>query len=278
MAWTIDHVPYACRDLEATAAAFERIGLEPTYGGAHDNGATHMSVIGFDDLTYVELIAEHTPGDHDYWPTHIRADAGPADWCVRVDDLVSTCRRMLEAGIAVDGPSSGARERADGTLVEWDIAWFGAGSRRCELPFAIEDRTPLERRVPPEQRAGGGTLTGLDAVVVAVADLDRSVRWFRETLRHPTPDRSAVPGFGDVAVFPGRALTLVEGSTSSWLAERLDRVGPGPCSCLIGTDDLGDAAAAVDLREPVAWPGGRVAFVDSDVIGDRLGVVERSSR
>jgi hypothetical protein len=84
-----------------------------------------MAVLGFDDSSYIELIAEQERGDHDFWPAHIRADAGPAAWCVRVPDIVTECRRLLERGVPISGPVAGARERADGTLVEWDRAVFG---------------------------------------------------------------------------------------------------------------------------------------------------------
>jgi hypothetical protein len=35
------------------------------------------------------------------------------------------------------------------------------------------------------------------------------------------------------------------------------------------------ARAALPLEEPVAWPDGRVAVFDSDLLGRRLAVVER---
>lgn len=276
MDWTVDHVPYACSDLEATAATFDRIGLAPEYGGTHDNGLTHMSLLGFDDHSYVELIAERARGEHSFWPEHIRADAGPAAWCVRVPDIITTSKRMLDAGIEVHGPTPGARSRDDGALVEWDVAMFGSEEHRRVLPFAIEDRTPLERRVSPSPSVTGGPITGIAGVVVAVDDVDRTVELFLERFRFPRHERATVDGFGEVASFPGEPLALVDGSTSNWIAGRVDRFGPGPCSCLLATDDLDVAFDAIDLLEPVAWPDGSVAFVDSDTIGYRLGVFERA--
>jgi catechol 2,3-dioxygenase-like lactoylglutathione lyase family enzyme len=274
MSLTVDHVPFAWQDLEAVSAEFERLGLAPEYGGVHDNGCTHMSVLGFDDDSYLELIAEKEAGDHGFWPEHVRADAGPAAWCVRVEDVVATCRRLLAAGREVHGPLYGSRRREDGTLVEWDRAEFGTDRRRLLLPFAIEDRTPLSYRVSPSPSVTGGPLTGIGQVVLAAPEPEAAVRLFRETFRCPEPVRTSVPGFGEVASLPGWPVAFVDGE-ADWIADRLDRFRPGPCACLLVTDDLGAAQEAYPLEDPVDWPDGRMATFESDLLGRRLGVVER---
>lgn len=178
MELTIDHVPYACSDFEEATAELERLGLAPEYGGVHDNGVTHMSVLGFEDRSYLELIAERADaerksGTHGFWPAHIRADAGPAAWCIRVPDVVAECQRILAANRPVRGPLYGSRERDDGTLVEWDRAEFGTESERLLLPFAIEDRTPLSRRVNPSPSVAGGPLSGIGQGARRVGSRDR---------------------------------------------------------------------------------------------------------
>lgn len=272
---TIDHVPFAFADLEAISDEFDRLGLAPEYGGVHGNEVTHMAVLGFDDRSYVELIAERRAGNHDFWPEHIRANAGPAAWCVRVPDVVEECTRLLECGTPVRGPLYGSRERDDGTLVEWDRAEFGTDERRLLFPFAIADRTPLSYRVEPSPSVAGGPLTGIGQVVVAVADLEAAVRTFRDRYWFPKPVRTAVPGFGTVASIPGQPLAFAT-ADDGWIADRLERFPDCPCSCLLGTDDLVAASEAHPLGEPLEWPEGRVAFFDSETLGRRLGVIERS--
>ncbi|WP_135806398.1 VOC family protein [Halorussus marinus] len=276
MSRTLDHVPFAWHDLEEITAEFDRLGLAPDYGGVHDNGHTHMAVLGFDDRSYVELIAEREPGDHDFWPRHIRADAGPAAWCVRVPDVAAECKRVIEAGRPIRGPLSDSREREDGTLVEWDRAEFGAPDERRLLPFAIEDRTPLSSRIAPSDSVAGGPLTGIGQVVLAVPDLDAAERTFRDLYRYPRSIREQVAGFGTVASFPGRPVALAAPDGTAWLDDRLADFGAGPCACLLATDDLTAAREAAPLGEPTSWPEGRVAFFDSDMLGSRLGVVERT--
>ena len=282
MAFTIDHVPYACGDLDDATAILESLGLEPEYGGVHDNGVTHMSVLGFDDDSYLELIAERgrdeserERGDHGFWPDHIRADAGPAAWCVRVPDVVAECKRVLEAGYPVRGPLYGSRERDDGTLVEWDRAEFGTEQRRLLLPFAVRDRTPLSYRVRPSPSVAGGPLTGIGQVVLAVRDVDAAVRTFKDLYRCPRPIRGSIPGLGRIASFPGLPMALATPDAEGWLADRLERFREGPCACLFATDDLDAAREEYPLGDPRDWPDGRVAFFDSDALGRRLGVVER---
>jgi hypothetical protein len=285
----IDHVPFAWQDLEEITAAFERLGLTPEYGGVHDNDVTHMSVLGFDDQTYVELIAERADGDHDFWPAQIRADAGPAAWCVRVPDIVAECEHVLRSGRPVQGPYHGSRERADGRLVEWDRAVFGDEASRLRLPFAIEDRTPLSYRVTPSPSVAGGPLTGIEQVVIAVTDLNAATRQFRELYRYPQPVVQSVSPFGTVASFPGEPVALATpDEDDDWLSERLAAFPDSPCAVLLGTespdddtestgdtDGLAAARESFPLRESQSWPTGHVAFFDSDLLGHRLGVLDR---
>jgi catechol 2,3-dioxygenase-like lactoylglutathione lyase family enzyme len=276
MALTVDHVPFACSDLEDTTATLDALGLEPEYGGVHDNGCTHMSVLGFDDGSYLELIAEHEQGDHDFWPAHIRADAGPAAWCIRVPDVATECVRVIQRGQPVQGPFYGTRERDDGTLVEWDYATFGTEQQRLLLPFAIADRTPRSYRVTPSPSVADSPLTGIGQVVLAVEDVDATVSLFRDWYGCARPERATVPAFGRVASIPGSPVALASPDETPWLTDRLAQFREGPCSCLFATDDLDAARASYPLADPRPWPDGRVAFFEDDTFGPQLGVVERA--
>ena len=275
MTLTMDHVPFAWSDLAELTAEFERLGLAPEYGGAHDNGVTHMSVLGFEDGSYVELIAERGDGEHGFWPEYIRADAGPAAWSVRVEDIVEECCRLIRAGTPVHGPLYGAREREDGTLVEWDRAVVGTAEHELLFPFPIEDRTPLHYRVSPSPSVAGGPLTGVGQAVLATPDLDEHVSLLRDRYRLPEPVESTVTGLGRAASFPGEPLALAAPEDEAWLTDRVEQFPPSPCSVLLATDDLDAVAATHPLTAPETWPDGRVAFFESELLGRRLGVVER---
>jgi hypothetical protein len=274
---TVDHVPFAYGDLEEISEEFERLGLAPEYGGVHDNGITHMSVLGFGDGSYLELIAERSAGEHGFWPDHIRADAGPAAWCVRVSDVAEECVRIVRAGHPVRGPLYGNRERDDGTLVEWDRAEFGTPERRLLLPFAIEDRTPLTYRVTESQSVADAPLSGIGQVVLAADDAAAATALFRDLYRFPEPVEATVPGFGSVRSFPGQPVAIA-GGDEGWIADRLSAFPDGPCAVLLSTPDLDAAREAHPVGESRPWPDGRIATFDSDLTGPRLGVVERAPR
>ena len=186
-------------------------------------------------------------------------------------------KARIDAGLPVDGPKTAGRERDDGARVEWDMVFVGTeeeGERQVH-PFAISDRTPRERRVTPTPSVAEGPLTGVADVVVAVPDLHETVGMLRRTYRLPTPETWEDEAFGArLASFPGQPLTLASPLDDSWLAERLETVGAGPCAYLLGSEGLDAACDAYDLSEPTTWGDERVAWVDSDLLGTTVGVVE----
>jgi hypothetical protein len=249
-----------------------------------------MSLIGFDDNSYLELIAlqddRDQPGDTWAWADHIAADGGPAAWCVRTTDIVAETTRIVEAGFPVAGPQTGSRRRSDGRTVEWDRTELGRPARRLLLPFIIRDRTPLARRIPTTPSVADSPLTGIGEVVLAVPDMQAAVSMYRQLYRFPQPTTAQVSGFGQVGSVPGQPVSFATPDTntntelntdtdSNWLADRLERFRPGPCACLLATPDLAAARDVLPLQDPVDWPRGRVAFVESNRLGRWLGVIER---
>jgi hypothetical protein len=268
----VDHVAFAWDDLGPVREALDRVGLPSDYGGTHADGATHMALTGFGDGSYLEYVAptEGTdPGDAGFWPDALRARAGPAAWCVRVDDVVREAKRAIDAGLAIEGPLHGGRDRPDGRRMEWDQTFERVDSAdRWLLPFPIVDRTPREWRV--SATADVRALSGIDTVVLGVGDRDEAVALFDRRYRIPSPvpvDTDAVDG--DAAVVPGFPMALVGVSDS-----RLARVGARPVAVLLETPDLAAARTAYELTSTVPWGERRLAWFDHDVLRGRVGVVE----
>ena len=276
----IDHVTIAARELEPQRLAFEAVGLSSVYGGAHSTGGTHMAQVGFDDGSYIELIAGREPGEvSGKWARQIAADAGPCAWAAQVADIGAEAARVAALGVPVVGPVNMSRERPDGARVAWELAYLGEGTPGNLLPFLIEDRTPRELRVRPTPGVAGSELHGVAQVVLGVDALDPAIALFRRVYGwdEPAPDEDAAFG-ARLARFDGTPVTLAEplpGATAGdWLRERLALFGPLPCAFLLASDDLAASSVRMGLGERRDWCGQPVAWVLPDRLGGtRLGVL-----
>lgn len=298
----IDHVAFGGPDLDSLREAAANVGLPTEYGGEHGTGTTHMAVVGLPDGTYLELVAptpETDPGDAGFWPTHLAADAGPSGWCLDVPRVAEEAKRAIDAGVRVDGPHEASRTRPDGTRVEWDMCFEGPADDE-RLPFVISDRTPREYRVRPHPALAESPLSGVGCVVLAVSDRAETADLLTRRYRLPTPVEATGP-FEEFTVIPGTPIALAEASESGGtdgddgdgLADRVRRVGEGPCAFLLEADDsdegpssgdrtqsndfdaVADRFALTDAEAFGPERGGTVAWFDDDAFRGRLGVVSR---
>jgi hypothetical protein len=277
-ALAVDHVTIAGPDLAALEAALAGTGLRFRYGGPHSNGVTHMSLATFEDGSYVELISTLEAGrEAPIWSRHISGAAGPCAWAVGAPasgGVAGEAARLAALGVTVRGPVAMHRERPDGQVARWELAYVGESDPGAMLPFVIEDRTPRELRVPPaEPDRSAGRLTGVGAVILGVRDLDDAIGLFKRVygLSEPTV-REDAGGVG-YARFSGSPVILASAG-SGWLAERLDRFGPAPVGFLFESDDVDAAARRLGLSAPVRWLDLAVAwFEEGRVGGMRLGVM-----
>ena len=277
MSLRIDHVTIAGSQLGPLEQAFTGLGLKPAYGGPHSNGITHMALLSFADGSYVELISTLEPGQTSpLWHTHIAGDGGPCAWAVEVDDVAAEAARLAALGVPVRGPLYLNRQRPDGVLVEWDLAFLGSGEPGATLPFLIKDRTPRAWRVPPSTQVAEAGLKGVTMAVLGVERLDRSVDLFRRVYGWPAPQIDEDAGLSArLAHFPGTPVTLAAALTESgWLAERLVQFGESPCAFLLGAADVDAMARRFPLAGSGAWFGRRVMWFDpAKLKGIRLGLV-----
>lgn len=268
----IDHVVFASSDQERLVSRFEAAGFDPEFGGIHDHGTTQMSVLGFPDGSYLELLgptSDTDPVDAVFWPGHLASDAGPTAWCLLVDDVRESAVTHVRAGVPVDGPHHRGRERPDGTSIEWDMAFYGDDDAGTAYPFVVSDRTPRRFRTTPNPALAGGPIHGVTEVVVGVDDAARWNDRFADCYRTPATrsfDHAAVDGgLFDV---PGHPLAFVERPNSTAGPD----VGPGPATYLLGTDDLDATGDLIDLTAADPWRGRRFAWVAG--FEGELGVVE----
>ena len=76
------------------------------------------------------------------WKEHIVRDGGPCGWAARCDDVASELKRLAAAGLAVQGPFAGSRQRPDGQTAAWNLGFVGDQPPGAVLPFIIEDTAP----------------------------------------------------------------------------------------------------------------------------------------
>lgn len=278
----IDHVTIAGPSLAQLEQAFDQLGLTPDYGGPHSNGITHMSLLGFDDGSYIELISSLEAGRKDtaFWGEHIAGNGGPCAWAVYVDDVAAEAARMAALGITVRGPHYYNRHRPDGQLVEWHLAFLGDKGAGATLPFIIKDITPRELRARPSASVSGSLLTGIAKVILAVEDIEAAATLFSRVYFWPPPVKQANTDFGDnLADFAGAPVTLAAPLTGHpWLGERLARFDESPCAYLIGVNNFELAVKKYQLTDPTNWFGRQVAWFDPDRLhGIRLGIINHPS-
>lgn len=270
----LDHVSICGADLAGLQQTFADLGMKPDFGGPHGNGVTQMALIGFDDQTYIELIAPITGGasQGSDWAKFMGGDAEACAWAVGTNVLLEYADRIKKAGIAVTEPKRGSRKRPDGMNLEWMTAQVGPGTAGSLLPFMIEDQTPRVWRVQVSESAKGAPVFGVESVVLGVNNLDAAIALFRKAYGWSEPITETQKDFGKLAYFPGEPVILASGG--GWLGDRLAKYGESPVAYLLGTRDFSAASKKYKLSGTKTWFGQRVAWFDpAKLKGARVGVI-----
>ena len=272
----LDHVTVCGSNLDALRQVFNDIGLTSDFGGPHGNGVTQMALVGFDDQSYIELIAPVTPGvtAGSEWARFLGDEAVTCAWGAETNVLLQELERLKKMGVPVTEPKRGSRKRPDGMNLEWMTAQIGSGTAGSVLPFMIEDQTPRTWRVQTSASVKGAPIFGVESVIVGVSNLDDGVALFRKTYNWSEPIIENQKDFGKLAYFPGEPVILAAPSGGNWLADRLSKYGEGPVAYLLGTRDYTVAGKKYKLSGPKVWFGQRVGWFDSARLkGVRLGVI-----
>ncbi len=268
MTLKVDHASVCSSDLDPMRQAFASVGLPTDYGGPHANGVTQMALLGFEDGSYLELIApmksmDHASGMMSGWDKLMAGNAGPCAWAIGTSDIHAEVERLKSAGIKVTGPEPGGRKKPDSTQISWETASVGAGAPGATLPFMIEDKTPRNLRVQTSASLKGSGLTGIAVVILGVKDLNSAIALFQKAYGWPAPQIADQKDFAasleiKIAYFPGTPVMLAAPlDKTSWLAERLDKFGQSPVAYLLGTADF--TAATSKNSTSQTQPSGSVA-------------------
>jgi Glyoxalase-like domain len=272
----LDHVSVCGSNLDTLRQAFTDAGLTPDLGGPHSNGITQMAIIGFDDASYIELIAPIKPGAAagSDWAKFMAEDAVTCAWAVGTNVLLQEVDRLKKAGIPVKSPERGSRKRPDGMSIEWMTSDVGSATPGSTLPFIIEDQTPRAWRVQTSASVQGAPVGGVENVVLGVNNLDTSIALFRKAYGWAAPLIETQKDFGKLAYFPGEPVILAAPSGGGWLSDRLAKLGETPVAYLLATRDFPAATKKYKLSGSKTWFGQKVAWLDAGKLkGVRLGVI-----
>ena len=278
----VDHAGICSYQLEPLQQAFAAIGLNTEYGGAHATGGTHNALLGFDDGSYIELIAALHPEtmtgeDAKQW-TSLKPDLARACfWAVDVDDIASAVKEFRKTGLQIFDPQAGSRKKPDGAVLQWQTAAVDEGPNKNIFPFFIQDKTPRSARIQPSPSVKGSDLRGIEIVVLGVKDLDASVALYRRAYRLPAPTLATDSGFGaKLAFFSGTPVLLAAPiDASSWIKAQIDQFDEGPIALLLGTRDFSGSSKRLKLSGDTTWFGRKLAWIDiAKMHGARIGVIE----
>jgi hypothetical protein len=121
----LDHIIWACADLESGSRRFEALtGIRPRYGGVHASGLTHNALVGLGKRCYLEILAPVGP-------------AGPSDddWCrlargAQEPRIMTYCLRSPRP---LSELASNGRTTQEGVRLRWQ--WLGPTAARFGLAF-----------------------------------------------------------------------------------------------------------------------------------------------
>jgi len=274
----VDHGSVCGSELEPMQQAFAEVGLKTDYGGLHANGVTQMALLGFEDGSYLELIAPQKPGviEGSDWAKFMAANAGACAWAVTVGDIGSEVARRRRSGIEAEGPFAGSRRRPDGTVLQWTTVRVGGGTPGATLPFMIQDKTPRSLRMQPSASVKGSGLAGIQTCALPISDLDAATALFRRTYGWSAPALEEHREFGArMAQFAATPVVLAAPlDKNSWLAERLERFDESPVAFLLSTEHFDAAVERFKLSQETTWFGRKIAWFNREQLrGVRLGVI-----
>nr|WP_215549635.1 VOC family protein [Amycolatopsis sp. CA-230715] len=168
----LDHLIYATPDLDATVAALRASGVPLSPGGPHVGMGTRNFLGGLGAGAYLEVVGPDPGQDEPGAPRPFGIDslAGPrlVTWAARTTDLDAAIADAAGAGHDAGTPGEMARERPDGVLLRWRLA-FPPDNAGGVLPFLIDWGSSAH---PSGSAAKGAALESF-------------------ALAHPDPDRVA---------------------------------------------------------------------------------------
>jgi hypothetical protein len=135
----LDHVIWACDDLELGSRRFEALtGVTPRYGGTHASGLTHNALVSLGPRCYLEILAPTGPPSpkDDGWTRLARTGGEPRiiTYCLRSSRALSELAQIAEGlGAPKAQVLNNGRVTPAGVNLKWQ--WVAPAFERFGLAF-----------------------------------------------------------------------------------------------------------------------------------------------
>lgn len=122
----VDHLVYACPDLEAGIEEIERLlGVRASVGGSHPGWGTCNALVSLGPTVYLEIIGPD-PAQADFDQARVfgvSEFAAPklVTWAAKGDDLERLHALDLGDGATIGEVCAGSRDRPDGVTLCWSL-------------------------------------------------------------------------------------------------------------------------------------------------------------
>jgi hypothetical protein len=139
----IDHLVYACPDLDEAVAEITRLtGVRPQAGGQHPGLGTHNALLSLGDRTYLEIIAPDpaqpaTGQQQPFGLGHLTAPALRA-WAAAPQDLDAAVRQAHAEGFDYGDVVTRHRRTLDDGELSWRMTTYPHDGAVAVIPFLID--------------------------------------------------------------------------------------------------------------------------------------------
>jgi hypothetical protein len=127
MTTTIDHLVFACPDVEGTSRWFSKaLGVDPAIGGRHPGVGTRNTLLSLGARTYLELMGPDSdqPAPSEARPFGIDRLGSPSlrGWAAAPDDMSEAVVEARRHGHPLCSPVEGRRLTQTGDDISWRMA------------------------------------------------------------------------------------------------------------------------------------------------------------
>ena len=136
----LDHILLGINDLDrGIAFVHERTGVRAAFGGVHPGRGTRNALLKLGTRRYLEIIAPDPKQTSLAAYPQLREMREPRllTWAVHTDDIESVAKKIVAAGVPMEGPEDGSRKRPDGKVLRWKALRL-KDDHNGLLPFFIQ--------------------------------------------------------------------------------------------------------------------------------------------